>query len=135
MPLFSRKPKKNAYLFCVESRSIWGSLADSTEFRKRRMNKCLGALGGKGARRVVLHDRWRQLFFEKSRFPTENPGNPRKNSDVGSRGSGAVIFIVNCFERFAGKLHIIMLLHLKLITFRIAYVRDRNLTFPGFRDF
>ena len=60
----------------------------------------------------------RQYENTKNRksFRQENPGNPGTNTDLGPGGVWGTIFIVNFIERFAQKLHRIILLHFGLVT-------------------
>ena len=60
-------------------------------------------------------------------------GNPRKNTDLGSRGSG-VIFTVNIIERLAQKLRRSILLHSGLITFRFNFGKPGRPHFSWFSD-
>ena len=65
----------------------------------------------------------------RSRLPIENPANPGTNPDLESGGGWGDIVIVNIIERIAQKLHLIILLHFQLVTFRIHF---RNLQSPSF---
>ena len=52
-----------------------------------------------------------ETWPNKSQIPTENPGKPGKNPDLGSGGVCAVIFIVSLKKSVARKLRSIILLH------------------------
>ena len=81
-------------------------------------------LDGKGA----LRESATQIdpVKKKGRSPTEDPGNPEQIVELGSRGSGGAIVIVNIIRRIAGKLRRIILLHFGLVAFRLHYRRNRK---------
>ena len=70
------------------------------------------------------------LGFGNPEEPLLGSRKPGKTRIVDNVGHFVAIVMVNLWKRYAQKLHKIILLQFELITFRFAYGRNQNSSFP-----